>query len=211
FVSPLTRFPASEVKPTALPLHAIFGSDESPSGSSSPVPSITNKLLAEPPPLARLRGPASPAWNTYRLRTPPPTPGTRLPARDANAMRLPSEEMLGLPASASAGAPLSPVTSNSSPLARSLRTICFAPDVPPRLGAFVVNATYLPFAEIIGSQLAPSASLPSSATLTRVTSPLTWSLRNTSLTPLVSSATQLLAEEQNASSLPSALRLGDST
>lgn len=91
-------------------------------------------------------------------------------------------------------------------LSRTNTASCAGRMVPgTRLVASDWNATYLPSALIAGAPLELLAWAPLLLTLTRRVRPVATSRRNTSSTPLVSPRTRLLAEDVNATYLPSAL------
>src|SRR6478609_10520582 len=72
-----------------------------------------------------------------------------------------------------------------------------------RLVASDANATHRPSSEMDGKELGPSPCAPLSATLMRATCFVRLSRTNTSVVPLVSPGTRLLASEWNATHRPS--------
>ena len=72
-----------------------------------------------------------------------------------------------------------------------------------RFEALDWNATYRPSDETAGDTLLPFDSAPAAPTLTRVVTPAWRSRTKTSATPFVSPLTKLLAQEVNATYLPS--------
>src|SRR5438552_10226937 len=213
FVSPTTKSSASLAKATKRPSAETTGLKLRPLPCAPEELTLTRCVFAVHPatdtPFVRQRSRTKTSvWSFV-------SPGTRLVASLEKATKRPSAETAGAknPAKLSSFA-CAPVEDTLTrfvvPVIRSWTKTSTAPLVsrPTRLVASLENATKRPAAEMAGVKLVPFASAPAEEMLTRPVVPVSRSRTNTSVTPLVSPGTRLVASLGNATKRPSAEMAG---
>src|SRR5438552_3012338 len=214
FVSSGTRLLAVLTKATTLPSAEMAGATNPAKLSSFacvPVDGGPGVIVIAPTRTQRSRQQPGIMTEPYTFVS----SGTRLLALLKNATKLPSAEMAGAknPAKLSSFACV-PVEDTLTrfvvPVIRSWTKTSTAPLVsrPTRLVASLENATKRPSAEMAGVKLVPFASAPAEEMLTRSVVPVSRSRTNTSVTPLVSPGTRLVASLGNVTKRPSAEMAG---
>ncbi|GJD76556.1 hypothetical protein CFIICLFH_4814 [Methylobacterium goesingense] len=183
-----TRVPSAEIEAPVLP---------PPAAACAPVLSVETRVMA--PVLRSL---------TKTSVAPFVSPVTRLVARLWKATRVPSAEIEGarLPPPVLCAPVLSVETRVVVPVPRSLTKMSCRPLVSPvtRLLEVLTKATRVPSAEIEAAVLGPRPCAPALSVETRVVVPVPRSLTKTSVVPLVSPSTRLLAVLWKATRVPSA-------
>src|SRR5256885_1385746 len=186
FVSPATRLFANEVNATNRPSAEIDG------GKLVPLPCAPWEATLTRLVLPALRSRTNPSPAAF------PSPAARLAAPEWKATKGPSAEIGGAKLAPLACAPWElTLTRVVLPVLRSRTKTSPTPFVSPatRLLAVESKVTKRPSAEIARTMLSRLVCAPWELTLTLVVLPVLRSRTKTSITPFVSPATRLLANE----------------